>query len=116
MQGIPFSVTLAVIFGIIGGAITLMTFIEKVIGLVKTVKAPDTRQNERIAALEAWKADMERYIGNDKRRIDSLEANLSMMMKAQFALLSHAVNGNDVDRLRAVQAEMQDFLTRHGEG
>lgn len=114
-MSIDFNTGVAVVFGIVGATITLMTFAEKVINMVKIARAPDQEQNRRLSELESWRSDVERYIGRDKHRIDNLEANLSMMMKAQFALLSHAINGNDTDRLRKVQQEMQDFLTRQGE-
>ena len=76
--------------------------------------APDKRQNERITKIEERLADYDRWLDSDKKRIEMLESALAMQMKCQFALLSHAINGNDIDKLKEVQGEMQEYLTTKG--
>ena len=54
------------------------------------------------------------YFDSDKQRLSDLEQALSVLMQGTFALISHAVNGNDVDKLKKTQEEMMDYLTKRG--
>ena len=35
-------------------------------------------------------------------------------MQAQFAILDHAIDGNDTEKLRSAKAKMMDYLTQRG--
>lgn len=76
--------------------------------------APEKERDERIEEMEATIGDFKTWLGADKRRIEALESALAMEMKCLFALLSHAINGNDIEQLKEVQHEMQSYLATKG--
>ena len=104
----------AIILAICGGLLTIINVVEKIIGAGKAFNAPNVEQDRRLAALEARCDKFDRYFNSDKQRIADLEQMLSVLMQAQFALLSHAINGNDTDKLKEVQSHMMDYLTMRG--
>lgn len=104
----------AIILAVCGGILTIINTIDKVVGAGKAINAPNEEQNRRIAALEVRCDKYDRYFDSDKQRIADLEQMLSVMMQAQFALLSHAINGNDTDKLKEVQSSMMGYLTHRG--
>lgn len=103
-----------VILGICGGIITILNTVEKLVGAGKAINAPNHEQDRRITNLETRCDEFDRYLRADKQRIEDLEMSLSMLMKVEFALLSHAINGNDLDKLKDVQSEMLDYLSKRG--
>lgn len=104
----------AIILAVCGGILTIINTIDKVVGAGKAINAPNEEQNRRIAALEVRCDKYDRYFDSDKQRIQDLEQMLSVLMQAQFALLSHAINGNDTDKLKEVQGTMMAYLTNRG--
>ncbi len=103
-----------VILGICGGIITIFGAIEKIINARKVLHAPGAEQDRRIKALEERCDRYDQYFSSDKQRLNDLEQSLSVLMQGTFALLSHAINGNDVEVLRKTQREMLDYLTKRG--
>lgn len=110
----PISFTLSDIAAICALIVSIGAVIALFLKLRDRAIAPDKRQNDRITRLEERLADYDRWLDSDKKRIEALETSLSMQMKCQFALLSHAINGNDIDKLKTVQDEMQTYLTTKG--
>ena len=103
-----------IVLAVCGGVTTIINAVDKVVGAGKAINAPNVEQDRRIAALEVRCDKYDRYFDSDKQRIQDLEQMLSVLMQAQFALLSHAINGNDTDKLRKVQESMMDYLTKRG--
>ena len=104
----------AIILAVCGGILTIINTIDKVVGAGKAINAPNEEQNRRIAALEVRCDKYDRYFDSDKQRIMDLEQSLSILMQGTLALISHAVNGNDVDKLKDTQEHMLDYLTKRG--
>ena len=110
--------TLVFIWGvaltICGGLLTISNLIEKVAKAKKAIDAPNEEQNRRIRDLEKKCENYDDYFRSDKQRIQDLEQSLSILMQGNFALLSHAINGNDTDKLKKVQSDMMEYLTQRG--
>lgn len=104
----------AIVIAVCGWIVVIINAIEKVIGAGKAINAPNVEQDRRLAALEARCDKYDRFFDSDKQRIADLEQMLSVLMQAQFALLSHAINGNDTEKLKEVQSHMMDYLTKRG--
>ncbi len=111
MESIPFWTA---ILAICGGIITIIGAVEKVVNAGKAINAPNAEQDRRIKELEERCDRYDQYFSSDKQRLNDLEQTLSILMQAQFALLSHAINGNDVDKLKTVQSSMLNYLTMRG--
>lgn len=74
--------------------------------------APEKAQNERIVAIEAKLHTLETFLGNDNNRIKEIEEGNRVTQKALLALLSHSLNGNDVDKLREAKSSLEEYLIR----
>lgn len=104
----------AIILAVCGGVLTIINAIEKVVGAGKAINAPNVEQDRRIAALEVRCDKYDQYFDSDKQRLSDLERSLSVLMQAQFALLDHAIDGNDTEKLRSAKNKMMDYLTQRG--
>ena len=111
METIPY---IAIILAICGGIITIIGAAEKVVNAGKFINAPNAEQDKRLDALEARCDKYDRYFDSDKQRLNDLEQSLSVLMQSQFALMGHAINGNDVDKLKKAQNDMFEYLTKRG--
>ena len=84
-----------------------------IVTIVKKAKRPTDLQNERIDALEKIVARHEDYLERDLHRFEALEGGNRIMQKCMLALLSHAVDGNDIDQMRAARQDLQEYLINH---
>lgn len=111
METIPY---IAMILAICGGIITIIGAAEKIVNAGKFINSPNMEQDKRLDALEARCDKYDLYFSSDKQRLSDLEQSLSVLMQSQFALLSHAINGNDTDKLKTVRDTMLEYLTKRG--
>lgn len=84
------------------GFITVMTVIFCFKGSVP--------EDERITALETDVKQIKQHIDNDNKRIKSIEAGNRITQQALLALMSHAINGNDIDKLEKARDDLQQYL------
>ena len=52
----------------------------------------------------------EQLFDNDNKRLVELEKGNRIMQQSMLALLSHALNGNDVDSLKKAKDNLQNYL------
>lgn len=78
--------------------------------VAKAAKGPNARQDERITALETDVKQIKQHIDNDNKRIKSIEAGNRITQQALLALMSHAINGNDIDKLEKARDDLQQYL------
>lgn len=105
---------IAVILAICGGIITIIGAVEKIVNAGRFINSPNIKQNKRLDALEARCDKYDRFFDSDKQRLNDLEQSLSVLMQSQFALMSHAINGNDIDKLKKAHDDMLEYLTKRG--
>lgn len=79
---------------------------------VKKVQAPNEKQDQRLADLEARVARHDEFFTNDKRRMEAIEEGERVTQRAILALLSHGIDGNDVDAMREAKNELQEYLIK----
>lgn len=95
----------------------LILSIAAVIGLiasaVRKAKAPNALQNERIAELERAVKRHDELFMNDLARFERIQAGNRIMQKCMLSLLSHGIDGNDIDGMKAARSELQEFLINH---
>lgn len=92
----------------IGAAVSVIS------NMTAKVKEPYVEHTNRIVALETKIQEYDQYFKVDKKRLDYIEVQQSEMLKAMFALLSHATDNNDVERCRKAKNELQEFLVEKG--
>ena len=104
------SITPAQIVAIAAGFSAICVAVGWVIKIIKAAQAPTRALEERVTALEAVTKTYEGYFSNDKHRLDIIEEGNRVTQKAILALLSHGIDGNDIDGLRSAKAELQEYL------
>ena len=94
------------------GAVTTLFF-----KLFNRLRAPETKQNERIDDLEKWRAETDntlkafsQYFANDDTRFKDIERSNKITQGALLALLKHALNGNDLESLKDAEKELEAYL------
>lgn len=83
---------------------------EKVVCIIKALKAPDAAQNGRLDALEGDMILVKQYLTNDKKAIDSLAEGDKVTKHAILALLGHGIDGNNVDEMISSKRELEKYL------
>lgn len=81
-----------------------------VVKAIKAARAPAQKIEGRIKALEDKVELYDNYFRNDKNRLDVMEEGNRIMQRAMLALLSHGIDGNDVNSLKKSKEELQQFL------
>lgn len=83
---------------------------EKICGIIRAIKAPDSEQNDRLANLENDVAKIKGYLENDKKRLDTLSEGDKVTKHAILALLGHGIDGNNVDEMISSKHELEKYL------
>ena len=97
--------------GTVCGTITAIAAAVAVLGkAVRKVREPNTMQDKRIAALEDRADRVDTLLGNDNKRLQTLEKESSITQRALLALLKHGINGNDTDAMKQSMNEIERYL------
>ena len=73
-------------------------------------KITSKKIEERLSAVEKKLDEHQDYFSNDNERLDIIEEGNKVTQRALLALLSHGIDGNDVEGMRKAKAELQDYL------
>lgn len=91
-----------------------------IIALVRKFKEPNVLQDKRLDELEtrlekidARLDDHDQYFKNDLMRFEKLEEGNRIMQQCMLALLSHGIDGNDVESMQKAKKDLQDYLIYH---
>jgi hypothetical protein len=90
--------------------VLLSNAIEKIVKAVKTARAPNVKQDERIAAVEGRLDTVERRLSNDDNRLRDIEKGDRATQRALLALLDHGLDGNNTEQMRQAKEELQNHL------
>ena len=111
----------AVVLSITGGIVTIAAAVTVIIKIVKAAKRPNEIQNEEIKAihkrqdrfeerLDNMERDYGEFFRKDKERLDDIEKGNRVIQRAILALLSHGIDGNDIDAMRMAKKELEEYL------
>lgn len=75
-----------------------------------TVKAPERKQDERITDLEKRIARHDEMLDRDKNRLEAIEDGNRVTQRAILALLSHGIDGNEVDGMKRAKEDLTKYL------
>lgn len=78
----------------------LTTRVTKLEGKVEGLEDDFKKQN--LQHMELFK--------RDKERLDAQENSMNMLLRANFALLGHALNGNNVEQMQSAFNDIQEYL------
>lgn len=100
----------AVILAVASAVVLLSNAIEKIVKAWKAAKAPNDQQNDRLAALEAWKEKVDRRLNTDNDRLQDIDNGNRVTQKALLALLDHGIDGNNIEQMQHAKEELQEHL------
>lgn len=102
-----------------GALITVSSVMTVIMRFLDWKNKPNQRQNERLDAAEKRLDGIDKkfqqydnFFLTDKERLDDIDKANKVTQRAILALLSHAINGNDVDSLHRAKHELEDYLTQ----
>lgn len=105
---------LSLILWICGAIVSISAAITVIVRIIQKAKEPEKNQDDRIASLELKVAKFEKYFDNDNKRLVELEKGNIVTQQALLALLSHALNGNDLDSLKDAKTKLEKYLLNKG--
>lgn len=107
-------ITLGEIWAIVGAAAAAIVLLaqaaEKIAKVIHIAKAPNTRQDERLEALETWQESVNAMLSRDKRRLDTFEEGNRASQQALLALLDHGIDGNNIEQMQDAKKVLQKYL------
>lgn len=94
----------------------LITLVASVVTLViaigKTANKPNVTQNQRLDALEAWRSQVDSRLNSGNDHFEEIDEGNRITQEALLALMSHAINGNDVEKLRKAKDKLEAYLIK----
>lgn len=111
----------ALALSIAGGIVTIVAAGTAIYKIIKAARRPNELQNEEIKAihkrqdrfeerLDGMERDYGEFFRRDKERLNAIEEGNRVTQRALLALLSHGIDGNDVDEMRSAKKELEDYL------
>lgn len=92
----------------------LVILVASVLALMKTagqaMSKPNQTQNDRLDALEEWKVHVETRLNDGNSHFDQIDKGTRITQEALLALMQHAINGNDVDKLKNAKDKLESYL------
>lgn len=110
MESIPTSQLWTWLLAAASAIVLLSNAAEKIVTAVKSAKAPNARQDERLKALEDWRKEVDSKLDADLQHFNILEAGNRAYCQALLALLDHGIDGNNVEQMRAAKESLQKHL------
>lgn len=77
---------------------------------ISAIKAPNNKQDERISALEKRCDKYDAILDQDKRDIEEIKKVEHLILKTEFALLQHGIDGNNIEPMKKAQEDIQNYL------
>lgn len=91
------------VLALLGGYNVLMT-------AIKNRREEKRRKDAPVNNLEEKVNDHDERLDRDHKRLNDLEESNRIIMRALMAMLSHEINGNSDEKLKASFDEIQQFL------
>ena len=102
--------TAAIILLLIGIYNVIMTALKNHREEVKRKRQPVENLENKASATAETLRQHEQMLHEDRDRLNRLEEQQRIQLRAMVALLSHSINGNSTDKLQASMAEIQNYL------
>ena len=83
---------------------------EKIVKAVQAAKAPNARQDERLAELEEWRKGVDQSLARDLDRFKALDEGERVTQRALLALLDHGIDGNNIEQMQHAKEALQNHL------
>ena len=86
------------------------TVITLIYTLAKFASKPNQTQDDRLDNLERWRESTILHLQEMDKHFEKLDEANEITQEALLAMLSHAISGNDTEKLRAARAKLEKYL------
>ena len=100
------------VLAICAGICTVAAAIGIIIAAVKKMKTPNEIQDKRIDTLEERVDRHDEIFAKDNRRLEAIEDGNRVTQRAILSLLSHTIDGSDIEPVKHARTEMTEFLIK----
>lgn len=76
----------------------------------KRKKAPVDDLGTRVSSCQTKLAEHDTLLDKDRKRLDAMDEQQRIMLRGIMAILSHEINGNSIDKMKASLQEINDWL------
>lgn len=104
------NVTFEQLVGLMAAALVLIGAYNTIMTAIKTHREEKRRKDAPVNTLEEQVKKHDERLSRDHERLNELEESNRIIMRALMALMSHEINGNSDDKLKASYDEIQKFL------
>ena len=104
------NVTFEQLVGLMAVALVLIGAYNTIMSAIKTHREEKKRKDAPVNNLEGQVKEHDERLKRDHERLNELEDSNRIIMRALMALMSHEINGNSDDKLKASYDEIQKFL------
>lgn len=105
-------ISFKVVLIICGAIVTIGGATVYIIKIIQKIKQPEETQNQKITNLENRVTVLERYFKSDNDRIKVMEEGMKVTQQALLAIMSHEINGNDIDKLKQAKDDLEEYLIK----
>lgn len=106
--------TVADVLWLCGAICTIAAAIAVFYKAVAKAQEPEHVQNQRLDALEKKVDKFAEFFDRDNKRLNSLDEGNRVTQQALLALMSHAINGNDTEKLTRAKDDLESYLINKG--
>ena len=100
---------LVLYFGLL---LTILNIIDRVTLLREKAKSPQKEMEHRLTQLEDKVEKLSTYATSDNARIENLGEGGRVLLKSLGALLSHGIDGNNIQEMKLAREELNEYLIR----
>lgn len=104
------TISWSALIAICAAVVTVSGAISVLVKFFTFLRRPEVKQNEHIDKLSADMLSVQNKLESDKERLDDLETGLKYTLESLLALLTHALDGNDVDGMRKAKEHLNVYL------
>lgn len=90
--------------------ISCATLITLIVSLAKIMTKPNRTQDGRLDELETWRKVVDARLETGNAHFDEIDKGNRVTQEALLALMSHAINGNDVHKLQEAKNKLESYL------
>lgn len=105
------------VMGTCTAIITLSAAVTIIVNAIKKFREPENTQNakleeisKKIDVMDARFKVHEEFFDKDNRRINAIEEGNRITQKAILALMTHAIDGNNIKQLTEAKDALNDYL------
>ena len=104
------NITFGQLAGLAALVLVLVGAYNTIMSALKNYRDEKKRKDAPVNTLETKVNDHEERLDRDHKRLNELAGSNRIIMRGLMAMLSHEINGNSDEKLRASYDEIQQFL------